>query len=302
MATRWPSASNLVTAAALPSGLTSAIALSVGMPSCWAIAFAVSWRSPVSIHTCKPIASIWRITSGASGLRRSRRDISPINCESSATKMGVLPASAKYCDRSNISSEIWIWRSANHKPLPTRIVSPVERIASTPQPITICEDWVGNSSIFSSCALAIVAAPRIWFAPTSALAASCNSLKADLGRSRSPRLLKLVWSSILRPNTIKSSVTTSVTSGCPVVKVPVLSKITADSWSIFSRLAPPLIKIPLSAPMPVPTMIAVGVAKPNAQGQATTKTAIAKRKLNRISSWITPYQIKNVEAAIAMTE
>ena len=69
-----------------------------------------------------------------------------------------------------------------------------------------------------------------------------------------------------------------------MVKVPVLSKITADKRLIFSRLAPPLIKIPFSAPIPVPTIIAVGVAKPSAQGQATTKTAIANRKLNTISA------------------
>ena len=34
------------------------------------------------------------------------------------------------------------------------------------------------------------------------------------------------------------------------------------------------IKIPCSAPLPVPTIIAVGVAKPKAQGQAITSTAI----------------------------
>ena len=60
--------------------------------------------------------------------------------------------------------------------------------------------------------------------------------------------------------------------------------------------------MPFSAPIPVPTMIAVGVANPKAQGQATTKTAIANRKLNTISAWSNPYQIKNVKAAIAITE
>jgi len=32
-------------------------------------------------------------------------------------------------------------------------------------------------------------------------------------------------------------------------------------------------RIPFSAPFPVPTMIAVGVARPRAQGQAMTSTA-----------------------------
>src|SRR5215469_6700693 len=42
-----------------------------------------------------------------------------------------------------------------------------------------------------------------------------------------------------------------------------------------SRLSPPLIRIPCSAPFPVPTIIAVGVARPRAHGQATTRTATA---------------------------
>ena len=38
---------------------------------------------------------------------------------------------------------------------------------------------------------------------------------------------------------------------------------------------PSRIKIPFSAPSPVPTIKAVGVASPRAQGQAITKTAMA---------------------------
>lgn len=39
-----------------------------------------------------------------------------------------------------------------------------------------------------------------------------------------------------------------------------------------SRARPPLISTPWEAPTPVPTMTAVGVARPRAQGQATTST------------------------------
>lgn len=42
-----------------------------------------------------------------------------------------------------------------------------------------------------------------------------------------------------------------------------------------SRGSPPLINIPLEAPIPVPTITAVGVAKPKAQGQAILNTVIA---------------------------
>lgn len=46
----------------------------------------------------------------------------------------------------------------------------------------------------------------------------------------------------------------------------------------FSRGSPPLIKMPYRAPIPVPTITAVGVANPKAHGQAMTKTEIAKLK------------------------
>ena len=38
--------------------------------------------------------------------------------------------------------------------------------------------------------------------------------------------------------------------------------------------SPLLIKIPFSAPIPEPTINAVGVARPKAQGQEITKTAV----------------------------
>ena len=68
---------------------------------------------------------------------------------------------------------------------------------------------------------------------------------------------------------------TSVTSGRPTVRVPVLSKtIVSQRWS-SSRAAALLMSTPNSAPRPVPTMIAVGVASPIAHGHAMTSTATA---------------------------
>src|SRR3989344_3422420 len=64
----------------------------------------------------------------------------------------------------------------------------------------------------------------------------------------------------------------SVTSGCPLVIVPVLSNTTAVTLLKSSRLSASLIKTPFSAPLPTPTIIAVGVASPSAQGQAITST------------------------------
>ena len=76
---------------------------------------------------------------------------------------------------------------------------------------------------------------------------------------------------------------TSVTSGFPSVIVPVLSKMMVWILWVVSRASPPFMRIPFSAPLPVPTMMAVGVASPKAHGQAMTRTEIkvlmAKAKL-----------------------
>lgn len=69
-------------------------------------------------------------------------------------------------------------------------------------------------------------------------------------------------------------------SSFPSVKVPVLSKTIVSMFFIFSRISPPLISIPKLAANPVPTMTAVGVARPMAQGQATTNVEIPKSKAN----------------------
>ncbi|MCY1299811.1 hypothetical protein D9M70_493520 [compost metagenome] len=57
--------------------------------------------------------------------------------------------------------------------------------------------------------------------------------------------------------------------------MPVLSKATeVTPWAI-SRASASLIRMPWRAAAPVPAMIAVGVARPRAQGQAITSTATA---------------------------
>jgi hypothetical protein len=72
----------------------------------------------------------------------------------------------------------------------------------------------------------------------------------------------------------------SLSKGHPEVKVPVLSKTTIVILLILSSTSPPLIKTPKEAAIPVPTITAVGVAKPKAQGQAMTKVDIPKLNAN----------------------
>ncbi len=68
--------------------------------------------------------------------------------------------------------------------------------------------------------------------------------------------------------------TISVTFGFPSVMVPVLSNTTVSTKCNRSRLSADFINIPFSAPFPVPTIIATGVANPNAHGHDMTRTAI----------------------------
>mmetsp|Transcript_42724 Transcript_42724/g.134807 ORF Transcript_42724/g.134807 Transcript_42724/m.134807 type:complete len:228 (+) Transcript_42724:999-1682(+) len=65
----------------------------------------------------------------------------------------------------------------------------------------------------------------------------------------------------------------STTRSLHEVSVPVLSKTTAVTREAASSTSPPLKRMPRSAPTPVPTITAVGVASPIAHGQAMTSTA-----------------------------
>ena len=82
--------------------------------------------------------------------------------------------------------------------------------------------------------------------------------------------------------------------------VPVLSSTTTSTlWAVSSASAD-LIRMPPAAPRPVPTMIAVGVARPSAHGQETTSTDTAMVSAN---SKLAPASSQAVKAttATAMT-
>jgi len=94
--------------------------------------------------------------------------------------------------------------------------------------------------------------------------------------------------------------TISVTLGSPRVRVPVLSSTIAVSLCARSSASLLLNRMPFSAPLPMPTMIAVGVARPIAQGQAITSTAIM-RTSEGVNSPVTPIQMPKVTSAIVTT-
>src|SRR6516162_6440890 len=69
--------------------------------------------------------------------------------------------------------------------------------------------------------------------------------------------------------------TTATTRGFPSVNVPVLSTTSVSIFSNRSNASAFLIKTPAVAPLPTPTIIDIGVARPSAHGHAIIKTATA---------------------------
>ena len=80
-----------------------------------------------------------------------------------------------------------------------------------------------------------------------------------------------------------SAVMISVTCGSPHVMVPVLSNAIMLIFPVSSKETAVLNMIPFFAPIPFPTIIATGVARPRAQGQLITRTDIPLAKAKPIS-------------------
>src|SRR3546814_10949187 len=67
----------------------------------------------------------------------------------------------------------------------------------------------------------------------------------------------------------------SVSSGWPLVRVPVLSRAIISASRSVCSASPFRKRTPISAARPVPPLLEVGVASPIAQGQAMIRTATA---------------------------
>ncbi len=116
------------------------------------------------------------------------------------------------------------------------------------------------STLFGSIFLAL--AP--W---TIAVASGCSLLFSRLAHASSTSF------SVNTPKFL-----TSVNTGFPSVRVPVLSTISTSTLVNVSRASAFLMRTPLLAPRPIPTIIDMGVAKPTAQGQAMISTDTAAMK------------------------
>ena len=93
----------------------------------------------------------------------------------------------------------------------------------------------------------------------------------------------------------------SVSVNSPRVKVPVLSNTTVDNFPARSSDSVFRKRMPRCAPMPVPTITAVGVASPNAHGHAITNTATNRSIAGVKPSPTKSHHVRNVTKAIPMT-
>ena len=153
-------------------------------------------------------------------------------------------------------------------------------------PIAPCPGIASNEAAFSK------ETPATMAAPTMAAASGCSDQLSSMAATRSTS------SSVVA----EVAGHTRTTDGFPAVMVPVLSKTTVVTPAARSSAAPPLMRIPSSAPRPVATITAVGTANPMAQGHAMTSTATAaERARTRPSLPTTAYHVPKVMSAISST-
>ena len=176
--------------------------------------------------------------------------ISPASFSSTATPTAVRPSSSSRAASASAPAAS-IPSAARWRALPTVTRCP-STVALTPWP-TAASNSLGSA----------ISAPVASARSTTARASGCSERDSAEAASASRRSSGI-------PNASRS-----VTRGSPRVRVPVLSRTTVSSPSAVSSASPPRTSTPSSAPRPVPTMIAVGVASPSAHGQAMIRTAIA---------------------------
>ena len=229
------------------SGRTPATTSST--PTSFATALAVISLSPVSITIPSPARLRSDTASRAFSLTVSATAITPSVLPSVPTISGVFPSSANFCTASPQAALFAPYFSAKAA-LPTKtFLPPTEPSIPIPKTAT-------NSSASA------IPNPRSAHSSITAEASGCSLFFSNAPASAST-------SSSVAPNAA-----TSVTDGFPSVIVPVLSITTVSTERNVSNASPDLTSIPFSAPLPVPTIIATGVASPSAHGQEMTSTDI----------------------------
>ena len=166
---------------------------------------------------------------------------------SQPTTTAVRPASSALATAARRSSG----PSSNSRLRPTSTSAP-STVARTPRPGRFSNPVAGSRSVAAA---------------TMASASGCSERASTEAARHSTTCPSAPGAGVKDTSSIRPSVT-----------VPVLSRTTWATWRVASRTSPPLMITPRLAPRPVPTMIAVGVARPRAHGQAMMSTATAAVK------------------------
>ena len=180
----------------------------------------------------------------------------PASCPLRAKKSGVLPARAN-CSSCSVGTSMP--SSAMRAALPAATILAPSR-AVTPRPGSAVKSSTVRATMPISSARAMMASARgcsLFFSSAAASFMRAFSLMARVPSGRSAGRM-------------------SVTAGAPLVMVPVLSSTTVSTFCSVSSASALLNSTPISAPLPVPTIMASGVASPSAHGQLMTTTATAE--------------------------
>ena len=275
MATLCPCSCRRRMTASFSVGSTSAMASP--MSSCLRMASAVLRLSPVSMTTFSPISRKRRMAARLVSRTVSATAMTPRRTPLRENSSGVLPSFARrsMCACAGaVSSPLSVRKAA----LPARYSRPPST-ARTPRP-----EVAENSSALG------MDSPSARAFSTTASANGC-SLPVSTAAASARKALSV------RPF---SSTTTSVTEGWPEVMVPVLSNTMVSTLCRFSSASALLMSMPNSAALPVPTMMATGVARPSAQGQEMTSTEMALESANS-NPYPAAIQTMAVTTAMAMT-
>ena len=243
MATVRPSDCNCRTNPAFSCGRTPARKRVI--PAFRAVSRAEPALSPVSIQTVIPSACSRATAPADEGFSASARASTASVRSSSANQTTVFAScihpSASRCRRT---SGTMPWRDS-------RASFPAYQVRPSATPRTPCPGMLSNPVTGTS------------RSPPSDSTTACESGCPE----RFSRLNR-----IRRAVSDPSAHAASTTDGRPSVSVPVLSSTTVSTFRATSRLAASLTRMPCPAPLPIPTMRAVGVASPSAQGHAMIST------------------------------
>ena len=223
------------------------------------MAAAVARLSPVIITTSMPRACSAATAAAEPSLMVSATPITPAGRPSTATSMGVLPSAASRSRSAASGAGIDARARSSRRRLPTSTCADRRRGPARPAPV------IESNSAASGSGQAAVPGAGHDRGRQRVLGGALDG--GDQARGAPPRRTR-------RPAARRSG------SGLPLVIVPVLSRTTVSSLCAVSSASAERIRMPAVAPLPVPTVIDSGVARPSAHGQAmiSTDTAATRAK------------------------